>query len=170
MLRAAFARAARAAAPPARVAARPARLAAPRTTQTRFLASSLQETKSVDDFLQAPPENKVEFMVTKVDELVNWARKGSLWPMTFGLACCAVEMMHAGAARLDLDRYGVVFRPSPRQSDVMIVAGTLVNKMAPALRRAMASGKTACVNVKCRGVISPIVAATSDKRDKASIE
>jgi NADH-quinone oxidoreductase subunit B len=55
--------------------------------------------------------------------------------MTFGLACCAVEMMHAGAARLDLDRYGVVFRPSPRQSDVMIVAGTLVNKMAPALRR-----------------------------------
>ena len=55
--------------------------------------------------------------------------------MTFGLACCAVEMMHAGAARLDLDRYGVVFRPSPRQSDVMIVAGTLVNKMAPALRK-----------------------------------
>jgi NADH-quinone oxidoreductase subunit B len=58
-----------------------------------------------------------------------------MWPMTFGLACCAVEMMHAGAARLDLDRYGVVFRPSPRQSDVMIVAGTLVNKMAPALRK-----------------------------------
>jgi NADH-quinone oxidoreductase subunit B len=55
--------------------------------------------------------------------------------MTFGLACCAVEMMHAGAARLDLDRYGVVFRPSPRQSDVMIVAGTLCNKMAPALRK-----------------------------------
>ncbi len=50
-----------------------------------------------------------------------------MWPKTFGLACCAVEMMHAGAARLDLDRYGVVFRPSPRQSDVMIVAGTLVN-------------------------------------------
>ena len=58
-----------------------------------------------------------------------------MWPMTFGLACCAVEMMHAGAARLDLDRFGVVFRPSPRQSDVMIVAGTLVNKMAPALRK-----------------------------------
>ena len=64
-----------------------------------------------------------------------WARTGSMWPMTFGLACCAVEMMHAGAARLDLDRFGVVFRPSPRQSDVMIVAGTLVNKMAPALRK-----------------------------------
>ncbi len=55
--------------------------------------------------------------------------------MTFGLACCAVEMMHAGASRYDLDRFGIVFRPSPRQSDVMIVAGTLVNKMAPALRK-----------------------------------
>ena len=75
------------------------------------------------------------FEVTTVDNLINWARTGSLWPMTFGLACCAVEMMHAGAARYDLDRFGVVFRPSPRQSDVMIVAGTLVNKMAPALRK-----------------------------------
>lgn len=55
--------------------------------------------------------------------------------MTFGLACCAVEMMHAGAARYDLDRFGIIFRPSPRQSDVMIVAGTLCNKMAPALRK-----------------------------------
>jgi NADH-quinone oxidoreductase subunit B len=75
------------------------------------------------------------FMTTQLDSLVNWARTGSLWPMTFGLACCAVEMMHAGASRYDLDRFGVVFRPSPRQSDVMIVAGTLVNKMAPALRK-----------------------------------
>ena len=75
------------------------------------------------------------FEVTTVDKLVNWARTGSLWPMTFGLACCAVEMMQAGAARYDLDRFGIVFRPSPRQSDVMIVAGTLVNKMAPALRK-----------------------------------
>jgi len=75
------------------------------------------------------------FVTTSFDALWNWARTGSMWPMTFGLACCAVEMMHAGAARLDLDRYGVVFRPSPRQSDVMIVAGTLVNKMAPALRK-----------------------------------
>jgi NADH:ubiquinone oxidoreductase subunit B-like Fe-S oxidoreductase len=55
--------------------------------------------------------------------------------MTFGLACCAVEMMHCGAARYDLDRFGIIFRPSPRQSDVMIVAGTLTNKMAPALRK-----------------------------------
>ena len=71
------------------------------------------------------------FLTTQIDQLVSWARTGSLWPMTFGLACCAVEMMHAGASRYDLDRFGVVFRPSPRQSDVMIVAGTLVNKMAP---------------------------------------
>merc|ERR1711982_102064 len=63
------------------------------------------------------------------------ARTGSMWPMSFGLACCAVEMMHAGASRYDLDRFGTVFRPSPRQSYVMIVAGTLCNKMAPALRR-----------------------------------
>jgi len=55
--------------------------------------------------------------------------------MTFGLACCAVEMMHASAARYDFDRFGIIYRPSPRQSDVMIVAGTLTNKMAPALRR-----------------------------------
>ena len=75
------------------------------------------------------------FVTTSSDVLLNWARTGSMWPMTFGLACCAVEMMHAGASRLDLDRYGVVFRPSPRQSDVMIVAGTLCNKMAPALRK-----------------------------------
>ncbi len=75
------------------------------------------------------------FITSTADALVNWARSGSLWPMTFGLACCAVEMMHTGASRYDLDRFGVVFRPSPRQSDVMIVAGTLCNKMAPALRK-----------------------------------
>ena len=75
------------------------------------------------------------FVTTSVDALVDWARTGSMWPMTFGLACCAVEMMHVGASRYDLDRFGVIFRPSPRQSDVMIVAGTLCNKMAPALRK-----------------------------------
>ena len=75
------------------------------------------------------------FLVTQADALFDWARTGSLWPMTFGLACCAVEMIHAYMPRYDLDRFGVVPRPSPRQSDVMIVAGTLTNKMAPALRR-----------------------------------
>lgn len=75
------------------------------------------------------------FALTTLDKLVKWARSGSMWPMTFGLACCAVEMMHAAASRYDLDRFGMIFRPSPRQSDVMIVAGTLCNKMAPALRK-----------------------------------
>ncbi len=78
---------------------------------------------------------KKGFMVASADAVMNWARTGSMWPMTIGLACCAVEMMHAGAARFDLDRFGIIFRPSPRQSDVMIVAGTLCNKMAPALRK-----------------------------------
>tara|TARA_B100000427_G_scaffold322747_1_gene325192 strand:- start:1869 stop:2396 length:528 start_codon:yes stop_codon:yes gene_type:complete len=75
------------------------------------------------------------FITTKLNNLVNWARSSSMWPMTFGLACCAVEMMHTYMSRYDLDRFGVVTRGSPRQSDVMIVAGTLCNKMAPALRK-----------------------------------
>lgn len=61
--------------------------------------------------------------------------QGSLWPLSFGLACCAVEMMQCAAARYDVDRFGIVFRASPRQADVIIVAGTLTNKMAPALRK-----------------------------------
>jgi NADH-quinone oxidoreductase subunit B len=88
----------------------------------------------LDGFLQNELTSK-GFLISKIDDVVNWARSSSLWPMTFGLACCAVEMMHTGASRYDLDRFGVVFRPSPRQSDVMIVAGTLCNKMAPALRK-----------------------------------
>jgi NADH-quinone oxidoreductase subunit B len=79
--------------------------------------------------------NDKGFLVTKIDDVANWARTGSLWWMTFGLACCAVEMMHASMPRYDLDRFGVVPRASPRQSDLMIVAGTLCNKMAPALRK-----------------------------------
>ncbi len=75
------------------------------------------------------------FVVANLDRVVNWARTGSLWPMTFGLACCAVEMIHAYMSRYDLDRFGIIPRASPRQSDVMIVAGTLTNKMAPALRK-----------------------------------
>jgi NADH-quinone oxidoreductase subunit B len=78
---------------------------------------------------------KPGFYVTTVENVFNWARAGSLWPMSFGLACCAVEMMHCAASRYDLDRFGVIFRPSPRQSDLMIVAGTLCNKMAPAFRK-----------------------------------
>merc|ERR1711970_1698105 len=83
----------------------------------------------------AVTSSKGEYVITKLDDLVNWARRSSLWPMTFGLACCAVEMMHMAAPRYDMDRFGVVFRASPRQADVMIVAGTLTNKMAPAFRK-----------------------------------
>ncbi|HLN22855.1 MAG TPA: NADH-quinone oxidoreductase subunit B family protein [Patescibacteria group bacterium] len=90
-----------------------------------------------DAILQAVTDelNEKGFVLANVDKLVNWARTGSMWPMTFGLACCAIEMIHSACARYDIDRMGVVFRPSPRQSDVMIVAGTLTNKMAPALRK-----------------------------------
>jgi len=80
-------------------------------------------------------DNKVDYALARVDDLLNFARRGSLWPLTFGLACCAVEMMQFAAARYDMDRYGVVFRASPRQADCIIVAGTLTNKMAPALRK-----------------------------------
>lgn len=79
--------------------------------------------------------NKMDYAVARIDDLVNWGRKGSIWPLTFGLACCAVEMMHIAAPRYDMDRFGVVFRASPRQADVIIVAGTVTNKMAPALRK-----------------------------------
>ena len=75
------------------------------------------------------------YLLTKLDDLLGWARTGSMWPMTFGLACCGVEMIHVYMSRYDLDRFGMMPRASPRQSDVMIVAGTLCNKMAPALRK-----------------------------------
>ena len=71
----------------------------------------------------------------KIITLVNWARHGSFYPLTFGLACCAVEMMHATVSRYDYDRFGIIFRASPRQADLMIVAGTLTIKMAPALKK-----------------------------------
>ena len=79
--------------------------------------------------------NDKGFLLTSTEDVFQWARTGSLWWMTFGLACCAVEMIHAYMSRYDLDRMGVVPRPSPRQSDVIIVAGTLTNKMAPAFRK-----------------------------------
>jgi NADH-quinone oxidoreductase subunit B len=77
-----------------------------------------------------------EVLTTRLDSLINWARKSSLWPATFGLACCAIEMMNATSARNDLARFGSeVFRASPRQADVMIVSGRVSRKMAPVLRR-----------------------------------
>ncbi|GMR34072.1 hypothetical protein PMAYCL1PPCAC_04267, partial [Pristionchus mayeri] len=76
-----------------------------------------------------------EYADARLDDVMNMARRISLWPLTFGLACCAVEMRHFAAPRYDMDRYGVIFRASPRQADLIFVAGTVTNKMALALRR-----------------------------------
>lgn len=76
-----------------------------------------------------------QYLIAPTTNLINWVRQGSLWPLTFGLACCAVEMLQTTVSRYDLDRFGVIFRASPRQSDLIIISGTLTNKMAPALLR-----------------------------------
>ncbi len=73
--------------------------------------------------------------LTTVDKIVNFGRSNSLWPMTYGLACCAIEMMASGGSRFDFDRFGTIFRASPRQSDVIVVAGTLTKKHAEFMRR-----------------------------------
>jgi len=107
----------------------------PTTSLAEKIAARDVEVEAFFATKRAKTTGNAEFVITNIDSIINYVRKGSLWPMTFGLACCAVEMMHCGASRYDFDRFGIIFRPSPRQSDVMIVAGTLTNKMAPALRR-----------------------------------
>jgi NADH-quinone oxidoreductase subunit B len=85
-------------------------------------------------WIEARVEENV--VTTTVEQAINWARQSSIWPMTFGLACCAIEMMAAGASRYDLDRFGAgAFRATPRQADLMIVAGTVTYKMASRVRR-----------------------------------
>jgi len=107
------------------------------TSNTQGPVMTLNEATQQDGFLNDLNAELGDkgFLVTSAEDLINWARTGSLWWMTFGLACCAVEMMHSSMPRYDLERFGVAPRASPRQSDVMIVAGTLTNKMAPALRK-----------------------------------
>lgn len=78
---------------------------------------------------------KRNVLFTSLEQIKGWARSNSLWPLQFGLACCAIEMMTTGTARYDFDRFGVIFRGSPRQSDLMIVAGTVTKKMGPVIRR-----------------------------------
>ncbi|OGM49803.1 NADH dehydrogenase iron-sulfur protein 7 [Aspergillus bombycis] len=98
------------------------------------LAKAFPKSKSIMKTKEAY-SNKAEHVLTTIDQLVNWARQSSLWPLSFGLACCAVEMMQVSMPRYDQDRLGIIFRASPRQSDVMVVAGTVTNKMGPALRQ-----------------------------------
>ena len=110
--------------------------AAPRD---RYLFGSLESSAKNQmkvqeaNFGEAAPEG---IILTSLDFAVNWIRKSSVWPMTFGLACCAIEMMSMGASRFDIARFGAeVFRPSPRQSDLMVIAGRVSQKMAPVIRR-----------------------------------
>ena len=99
------------------------------------LDSSAKNRNKVAEASYGYEESEGVFL-TSLDFAVNWVRKNSVWPMTFGLACCAIEMMSMGAARFDIARFGSeVFRPSPRQSDLMIVAGRVSQKMGPVLRR-----------------------------------
>jgi NADH-quinone oxidoreductase subunit B len=95
-------------------------------------AANRQKVREADYGFETPEG----VLLTTADLAINWVRKNSIWPVTFGLACCAIEMMSTGAARYDIARLGAeVFRPSPRQSDLMIVAGRVSQKMAPVLRR-----------------------------------
>jgi len=95
----------------------------------------MDETPNIDEGLLSEMKKRGVF-VTSLQELYNWGRRNSLWPLQFGLACCAIEMIAAAAARYDLARFGgEVFRPSPRQADLMIVAGTVTKKMAPQVIR-----------------------------------
>lgn len=106
-----------------------------RIVPRRCMSTQVSPQTSATSVAEPRQPQKMDYALAKADDLFNWARRSSLWPLTFGLACCAVEMMHVAAPRYDMDRFGVVFRAAPKQADCIIVAGTVTNKMAPALRR-----------------------------------
>ncbi|MGH9519282.1 MAG: NADH-quinone oxidoreductase subunit B [Terriglobales bacterium] len=100
--------------------------------QERYLNLDPHDSTRAHFYGNTQPDGVV---LTSLDKAVNWARKNSIWPMTFGLACCAIEMMSMSASRFDIARFGAeVFRPSPRQSDLMIIAGRVSQKMAPVIK------------------------------------
>ena len=113
----------------------------PPTTPEQMLREAIADPQELRRFLHYLDMTRSEglstsVMVAPLDAAINWARASSIWPLTFGLACCAIEMMAVGASKFDLDRFGAgAFRPTPRQADLMIVAGTVTHKMAPRLKR-----------------------------------
>lgn len=113
----------------------------PPQTAEQMLRAAVQDPRDLTRYLTYLNTIKSEglstsVMVVPLDAAINWARASSIWPLTFGLACCAIEMMAVGASRFDLDRFGAgAFRPTPRQADLMIVAGTVTYKMMPRVKR-----------------------------------
>lgn len=107
----------------------------------QMLSEAVRDPKELNRYLGLLDQIKSEGLsaqlaIVPLDAAINWARESSIWPMTFGLACCAIEMMAVGASKFDLDRFGAgAFRATPRQADLMIVAGTVVYKMAPRVKR-----------------------------------
>ena len=115
------------------------KMTSPLQTAEKMLESAVREPRDLTRYLHYLSTAHAEglpLLVTPLEAAINWSRANSIWPLTFGIACCAIEMMAVGASRFDLDRFGAgAFRPTPRQADLMIVAGTVTHKMAPRVKR-----------------------------------